>query len=393
MIQSRRLSRIPVYLFSQIAELKRQLRQEGVDIIDLGIGDPDRPTPRHIIEALKEAVEDPQTHRYDESGFGDLELRRAFCEWFEKRFGVRLDPERNIQVLIGSKEGLAHLIWTYVEPGDVVLVPDPAYPVYRNNTLLAGGEPYYMPLLKENKFLPDLSAIPEKVAKKAKLLFLNYPNNPTAAVADLDFFREVVEFAHKYEILVAHDAAYSEVTFDGYVAPSLLQVEGAFDVVVEFHTLSKTFNMTGWRLGFAVGNEQAIKDLSKLKSHVDSSVFLAIQRAGIAAYCGPWEPVKETMEAYRRRRDVLVEGLQRLGCPVEKPKGTFYVWIPVPEGETSESFSEKLLRKAGVLTIPGTGYGKHGEGFVRASLTLLDPNPEARLQEAVERMERAGVRW
>lgn len=393
MIESPRLKRIPPYLFAQISELKRELREEGVDIIDLGIGDPDRPTPKHIIEALKRAAEDPETHRYDESGYGDPALREAFCKWFERRFGVRLNPARNVQVLIGSKEGLAHLVWVYVEPGDVVLVPDPAYPVYKNNTLLCGAEPYPMPLLKENGFLPDLSAIPEEVAKKAKLLFLNYPNNPTAAVATLDFFKEVVEFAHRYDILVAHDAAYSEITFDGYVAPSILQVEGAMEVCLEFHTVSKTFNMTGWRLGFAVGSERAIKDLSKLKSHIDSSVFLAIQRAGISAYEGPWEPVKETVEAYRRRRDVLVDGLRELGCPIEKPKGTFYVWIPVPEGETSAGFAERLLREANVLVIPGTGYGEHGEGYVRASLTLLDPDPEARLREAVERIKRAGVRW
>lgn len=385
---SDRLLETPPYPFIALAAKKRELVAKGADLIDFGIGDPDQPTPQHIVEALCHAAHDPATHRYDESGLGMPEFRRAIADWYQKRFGVALDPDREILRLIGSKDGIAHLPWAVINPGDVALIPDPAYPVYLRAVRFAGGEPHIMPLLPQAGYLPDLDAIPHATASKAKLMWLCYPNQPTAAVCDLDFYRRVVAFAHRHNILVALDLAYSEVTFDGYVAPSILQVDGAKEVAIEFHSLSKTYNMTGWRIGFAVGNAAAIKALGDLKSNVDSGVFAAIQQAGVAALNGPQDCVQRMREQYRVRRDILVDGLRALGCPVEKPRGTFYVWAPVPSGADSAAFAETLLAGAGIICTPGSAYGKQGEGFVRFSLTVEggDQGAEARVREAVARI-------
>jgi len=393
---SDRLLETPPYPFTALAAKKRELVAKGADLIDFGIGDPDLPTPDHIVEALCRAAHDPATHRYDESGLGIPEFRRAIADWYRKRFGVALDPDKEIVRLIGSKDGIAHLPWAIINPGDVALIPDPAYPVYLRGVRFAGGEPHIMPLLPQAGYLPDLDAIPHGTASKAKLMWLCYPNQPTAAVCDLAFYQRVVQFAQRHNILVALDLAYSEVTFDGYVAPSILQVDGAKEIAIEFHSLSKTYNMTGWRIGFAVGNAAAIKALGDLKSNVDSGVFAAIQRAGVAALTGPQDCVQRMREEYRLRRDILVDGLRALGCPVEKPRGTFYVWAAVPSGADSAAFAEALLAGAGIICTPGSAYGKHGEGFVRFSLTVEAgaQGAEARVREAVSRIkDRVKASW
>jgi LL-diaminopimelate aminotransferase len=385
---SDRLLETPPYPFAALAARKRELVAKGADLIDFGIGDPDLPTPAHIVEALCRAAHDPATHRYDDSGLGIPELRSAIAAWYEKRFGVALNPENEILRLIGSKDGIAHLPWAVINPGDIALIPDPAYPVYLRAVRFAGGEPHIMPLLPEAGYLPDLDAITANVASRAKIMWLCYPNQPTAAVCDLDFYRRVVAFAERHKILVALDLAYSEVTFDGYIAPSILQVDGAKEVAIEFHSLSKTYSMTGWRIGFAVGNAPAIKALGDLKSNVDSGVFAAIQHAAVAALTGPQDCVQEMREEYRKRRDILVDGLRAMGCPVEKPKGSFYVWAPVPAGTNSAEFAEMLLSEAGIISTPGSAYGKYGEGFVRFSLTVEGgkQGSQARVREAVARM-------
>lgn len=389
-----RLLKTPPYPFAELARLKREAIANGVDLVDLGIGDPDTPTPAHIVAAGQAAMADPATHQYDETGMGLPEFRQAAAGWYERRFGVRLDVETEILRLIGSKEGLAHLYWAFVNPGDTTLVPEPAYPVYKTATLFSGGESHFMPLLPENGYLPDLGAIPEEVARRAKIMMLCYPNMPTGAVAPLSFYEEVVAWARHYDVLVAGDMAYSELGYDGYQAPSLLQVAGAKDVAIEFHSLSKTYNMTGWRLGFAVGNAEALAALNKLKSNLDSGAFLAIQRAGVAALAGPQDCVAEMRAIYQRRRDILVDGLNSLGWKLEKPPATIYVWAPVPAGYTSADFAAVLLRDAGILLTPGAVYGPHGEGFVRMSLTVQGGNAEAKLHEAVRRLkERVHIKW
>ncbi len=384
-----RLDSIPPYLFGEIAKLKAQAIAEGRDLIDLGIGDPDQPTPPDIVEALAKAAADPATHRYDESPAGDPQFLEAVARWFQRRFGVEVSADRHILQLIGSKEGLAHIAWAFLDPGDVSLVPDPAYTVYRVNTLMAGGNVHTMPLRFERQFLPDLTAIPTDIARTAKLLWLNYPNNPTGATAPLAFYADAVRFCREYDILLINDAAYAEVTFDGYRAPSVLQVEGAMDVAIEFHSFSKMFNMTGWRIGMAIGNPDAIATLNKLKSNVDSKQFAAIARA--AAYAADSASNSPTLELIARRRDILVEGLQRLGWSLEKPRATFYVWLPVPQGETSMTFARRLLETAGVLAIPGIGYGEYGEGYVRMSLTVAGDRNGERVAEAVRRIGDAGL--
>jgi LL-diaminopimelate aminotransferase len=379
--KAERLKKLPPYLFKELDRKRTELRARGVDIIDLGVGDPDLPTPDHIVEAMKDAVENPDNHRYPSySGMNDL--KDAVSKWFEHRFGVRVSPETEVISLIGSKEGLAHFPLAFVDPGDVVLIPSPAYPVYQNAAMFAGGEPYLMPLTKENGFLPDLEVIPSGVIRHAKLMFLNYPNNPTAAVADHGFFERVVRFADKHGILVCHDAAYTEMAFDGYRPPSFLEVDGAKDVGLEFHSLSKTYNMTGWRIGFAVGNQALIEGLSALKSNIDSGVFQAIQIAGIKALTHDQSCVKEMAEVYTRRRDLMVNGLKEIGFEVESPKATFYLWIEVPKGYTSAQFTTKLLDK-GVVVAPGNGFGEPGEGYVRIALS----QKRSRLEEAVQRMK------
>jgi LL-diaminopimelate aminotransferase len=388
--RAQRLEKIPPYLFQEIAQAKAKALAEGRDLIDLGIGDPDQPTPAPIIEALHRAAQNPETHRYDESPAGDPIFLDAVCRWFAGRFGVELNRETEVMQLIGSKEGLAHLAWAFIDPGDISLVPDPAYTVYRVNTLLAGGEVVPMPLTVENSFLPDLSRIPSKVAQKAKLLWLNYPNNPTGAVATLDFYQQAVAFCREHNLLLINDAAYSEVSFDGYCAPSVLQVPGAKEVAIELHSFSKMFNMTGWRIGFAVGNAEAIATLNKLKSNIDSKQFAAIARA--AAYALEHVDNRATLELIRHRRDILVDGLNAAGWQIPKPKATFYVWVPVPAGQTSMEFAKTLLEEAGVLVIPGIGYGEYGEGYVRMSLTVLGDKGGERVAEAVERIQRVGTR-
>ncbi|MGQ9859696.1 MAG: LL-diaminopimelate aminotransferase [Thermodesulfobacteriota bacterium] len=382
---ARRLKQLPPYLFAEIDKLKSELVAKGADVIDLGVGDPDLPTPPHIVEALRRSAQDPANHRYPSySGMGDFKV--SVSRWYKKRFDVELDPEAEVVSLIGSKEGIAHIPLAFVDPGEPVILPDPGYPVYQAGTVFAGGVPHFVPLRAYRGFLPDLSEIPEDVAQKAKLLFLNYPNNPTAATAEVDFFEEVVAWAKQYEVMVCHDAAYTEIAYDGYRAPSIFQVEGAKDVAIEFHSLSKTYNMTGWRVGFAVGNREIVAGLGRIKTNVDSGVFQAVQWAAMAALDGSQDCVEENKRIYEQRRDVLVEGLRRAGLEVRPPKATFYVWVKVPQGYTSKDFAGHLLKGVAIVATPGVGFGPHGEGYVRMTLCA----PVERIQEAVERMVKLG---
>jgi LL-diaminopimelate aminotransferase len=382
-----RLLRTPPYPFAELARLKAKARGEGVDIIDFGIGDPDRPTPDHIVSALCEAAHDPVTHQYDETGKGLPAFRQAVASWYAQRFGPSLDPDREVLRLIGAKEGLAHLAWAVLNPGDIALVPDPAYPVYRVASMFTGAEVHLMPLSQDRGYLPDLEAIPADLLSRARLMYLCYPNMPTGAVAEADFYRRLVGFARDKDLLVCLDMAYSELYYDGRRPQSLLQIEGAKDVAIEIHSLSKTYNMTGWRLGFAVGNAQALDALEKMKSNVDSGVFLAIQRAAVAALSGPQDCTDAMRAVYQQRRDLLVDGLASIGWEVPRPRATCYVWAPVPNGYTAAGLAEALLRDAGVLVTPGSAYGSYGEGYVRFSLTVQGGNPEERIREAVARIK------
>jgi LL-diaminopimelate aminotransferase len=377
-----RLNLLPPYLFAELDRLKREVQQKGIDVISLGIGDPDLPTPAHIIEALKRTAENPANHRYPDYE-GLLRFRESASKWYKRRFEVTLDPNREVCALIGSKEGIANFPVATVDPGDIVLIPDPGYPVYYSGCVFNCGEPYFMPLRRENAFLPDLNAIPKEVARRARLMWLNYPNNPTAATADLSFLQDAVRFCLANDIILAHDFAYSEMAFDGYRAPSLLQVEGARECAVEFHSLSKTYSMTGWRVGFVVGNDKLIGALGKVKTNVDSGVFQAVQEAAIAALEGGDEKVREYCAIYKERRDLMVEALRALGLACDVPRATFYIWAQVPHGHTSVSFTERVLKETGVVITPGSGFGKGGEGYVRFSLTV----PSERLKEAVERIK------
>ncbi len=379
-----RIAKIPPYLFAEIDKKMAEAVARGVDIISLGIGDPDRPTPGHIIEALNREARVADNHRYP-AYEGSARFREAVATYYRGRFGVELDPDREVMALIGSKEGLAHIIWAFVDPGDYALIPDPAYPVYKTHTLLAGGIPYLMPLRKENGFLPDFDAVPKDVIARAKIVFLNYPNNPTAAVADLDFFQKAVDFCREHRLLLCHDNAYAEMTYDGYVAPSVLEVPGAKEVAVEFYSLSKPFNMTGWRIGAAVGNAEAVEALGIIKTNTDSGQFTAIQHAGVEALENNPKAFFEEMNlVYARRRDIAVEGLSSVGLEVEKPRGTFYLWVPVPRLYSAAEFTALLLDQAGVVVAPGTGYGEYGEGYIRIALTV----EEDRLKEAMDRIAR-----
>ncbi|MDF2630623.1 MAG: LL-diaminopimelate aminotransferase apoenzyme [Symbiobacteriaceae bacterium] len=384
--RAERIASVPPYLFAEIDKKKAAAIARGVDVISLGIGDPDMPTPKFVVDKMKEAVENPKWHQYPDYD-GSLAYRTAVTSFYKKRFGVELDPKTEALALIGSKEGLAHIIWAYIDAGDIALVPDPAYPVYKTHTLLAGGTPYIMPLVKENNFLPDLQAIPEDVARKAKIMFIDYPNNPTGAVATLDFYREAVAFARKYDILLVSDNAYSEMTYDGFKAPSVFEVEGAKEIAVEFWSLSKPFNMTGWRIAAVVGNAQAISALGIIKTNTDSGQFTAIQEAAIEALTNPAADqfIAEMNEIYTRRRDIAVAGLRAAGLDAQPMKGSFYLWVPVPAGHTSASFAALLLDEAGVIVTPGAAYGAYGEGFVRLSLCLK----EERLVEALGRIRAA----
>ncbi len=383
--KSNRLASLPPYLFKEIDRQKEEVRQRGVDVIDLGVGDPDLPTPIHIIEALNQAALNPQNHRYP-SYSGMAEFNQAVARWYKRRFHVNLDAEKEVVTLIGSKEGIAHIPLAFINPGDWALVPSPCYPVYPTGVQFAGGNSYFMDLLKENDFLPDLDAVPVETAKNAKLMFLNYPNNPTSAIARREFFENVVSFAKLHNIIVCHDAAYTEMAFDGYQPISFLEAEGAKEVGIEFHSLSKTYNMTGWRLGFAVGHPEIIEGLGGIKSNIDSGAFQAIQIAGIAALEGDQMCVQNMNKEYQERRNILVDGIIDLGLSVKKPKATFYVWIEVPDGYTSAAFTTHLLTKGGIVVTPGNGFGTAGEGYVRMALTV----GKERLKEVIERIRSVG---
>jgi LL-diaminopimelate aminotransferase len=380
---ARRIAELPPYLFAEVDRRIAEKRAQGHDVISLGIGDPDLPTPEFIVRALQRAAEDPPNHRYPDY-YGLRELREAIAAWYQQRFGVTLDPDTEVLPLIGSKEGIAHLPTAWVDPGDLVLVPDPGYPVYSIGTLLANGEVYWLPLRAERGWLPDLRAIPAEVARRARVLWLNYPNNPTAAVAPLEFFREVVDFAWQHGILVCHDNAYSEVAYDGYRAPSFLEVEGAREIGVEFHSLSKTYNMTGWRIGMVVGNRTAIEALGRVKTNVDSGVFQAVQYAAIAALRGDQSWLEARNAHYQRRRDQVLAALCRMGIEAPAPRASLYVWARVPSGYTSIDFMLRLLDETAVVVTPGVGFGAAGEGYFRISLTT----PDDRLTEALARLER-----
>ncbi len=383
-MQSQRLRSIGAYLFADLDRKQEELQARGVDVISLSTGDPDVPTPAHIIDALMEGASDARTHRYPPYR-GTAEFRKAAAGWFADRFGVSLDPDREVLALIGSKEGLAHLPWATINPGDVALVPDPGYPVYRSATIMAEGEPISMPLEAGRGFLPDFDRIADAVLRRARLLFLNYPNNPTGAVADLDFFARAVDFARRYHLLLVHDNAYSEIAYDGYRPPSVLQVSGARDVAIELLSLSKPYNMTGWRIGFAVGNANAVGALGTLKTNVDSGVFGAVQRAGVAALTGPQAVIAPTLALYRSRRDRVISALRSVGWHPPTPKATLYIWMPTPDGQPSVAFAADVLERTGVVITPGVGYGPSGEGYIRISLTT----PDARLDEALARIRRA----
>jgi LL-diaminopimelate aminotransferase len=381
-----RLEKLPPYLFAEIDRQKKEARARGADLVDLGIGDPDLPTPAHVIDALARSARDPKNHRYPDYE-GLLAFREAAAGWYRQRFGVALDPATEVLTLIGSKEGTAHIPLAFVNPGDVVLVPDPGYPVYAAGTWFAGGEPYRLPLRADREFLPDLDAVPADVLRRAKMLFLNYPNNPTAGVATREFFGRVVEFARRHGIIVCHDAMYSELRFDGYEPPSFLQVPGAREVGVEFHSCSKTYSMTGWRLGFVVGNREVLAGLGRVKTNVDSGVFQAVQEAGIAALTGPQDSVAQARAIYQERRDVVVDGLRKLGLPVVPPRATFFVWAPVPDGSDSRKWASRLLQEAGVVVTPGVGFGTAGEGYYRIALTV----DRTRIAEAMDRLGRLAL--
>jgi LL-diaminopimelate aminotransferase len=378
--KAERIQKLPPYLFAEIDRLKREVAARGVDLINLGIGDPDTPTPPHVVARLREAAGEPANHRYPDYE-GLLAFRQAAAAWMERGYGVRLDPATEVVSLIGSKEGIANMAVAFVDPGDVVLAPDPGYPVYHIGTHFNGGVTYRMPLTRENGFLPDLGAIPTDVARRAKLLWLNYPNNPTATVAPRAFLADAIRFAERHGIILCHDAAYAEVYF-GERPPSVLELPGARDVAIEFHSLSKTFNMTGWRVGFAVGHRELIAALGQVKTNVDSGVFQAVQEAAIAALGSEPAVIERMRGMYRERRDVLVAGLREAGLPCDPPAGTFYVWVPVPAGQSAAALAKRCLTEAGVVVTPGNGFGESGEGYIR--LTLCSPTH--RLRDAVDRL-------
>jgi LL-diaminopimelate aminotransferase len=376
-----RMTELPPYLFAEIDRKIAEARARGADIISFGVGDPDLPTPQHVVDALTRAAHDPSTHRYP-AYTGMPEFRAAVAAWYARRFGVDLDPDTQVQPLVGSKEGIYHLPVAFVDPGDVALVPDPGYPVYETGTIVAGGRPVPLSLSAANDFVPDLEGIAPDDLAAARVLWLNYPSNPTAATVTKEFFERAVAFCLEHDLLLAHDAAYTEVTFDGYVAPSVLEVDGAEQCAVEFHSLSKTYNMTGWRIGWVCGAAAAVEVIKRLKTNIDSGIFGAVQMAGIAALEGPQDYVRECVQRYARRRDLLCDALKSMGIVVDPPRGSIYLWVPVPEGHTSTSFATLLLEQAGVVVAPGRSYGASGEGYVRFSLTL----PDERLEEGVERL-------
>lgn len=385
--ESNRLKRLPPYLFTILNDLKKRAKEEGKDIIDLGMGNPDLPTPKHIVDSLISAVKEPWTHRYPGSTIGLIELREAMSNWYLDRFKVKLDPETEVLPLIGAKEGIAHLALSFLNSDDIALVPSPAYPVHSNSVIIAGGILYNIPMTKEHNFIPNLKTLDKEIVRMAKLLFISYPHNPTTAVADIGFFNEVVEFAKREDILIAHDLAYSDIVFDGYKAPSILEVEGAKDIAVEFHTLSKSYNMAGWRIGYVVGNAEILRVLAKTKGYMDFGIFQAVQKAAITALSGPQDCVNQLVGVYQKRRDVLVNGLNKIGWNIDKPKATMYVWTHLPlkfQSLPSLEFAKLLMEETGVVVSPGMGFGEYGEGYIRFSLV----EKEKRLEEAVDRIKR-----
>lgn len=385
---SERLEKIPPYLFAEIDRKIAEAKAKGIDIISLGIGDPDKPTLQPVVDEMHKAIDNPKNHDYPPYN-GTEAFRKATCEWMKERFGVELDPDKEMLCNIGSKEAIAHVFFAFVDKGDYTLVPDPGYPVYHNATIFAGGTPFRMPLLEENGYLPDFDKIPEDVAKKSKIMFLNYPNNPTGAVADLEFFKKAVDFCKKYDILLCQDMAYSEMTYDGYKAPSVLQVEGAKDIAIEFYSHSKSYNMTGWRVGFVCGNADAVKALGTIKNNIDSGTFKAIQQAAAAAFTVDKKYIEDLNNMYQQRRDAMEEGLRELGWDIKPSKATFYLWLPVPKGMTSEQFVTEMLEKAHVVVPPGNGYGTYGEGYFRIALTKdVDT-----IKECINRMKKAGISY
>ena len=385
---SERLEKIPPYLFAEIDRKIAEAKAKGYDIISLGIGDPDTPTLPPVVEEMHKAIDNPKNHDYPPYN-GTKQFRDAAAAWMKKRFGVDVDADTEVLANIGSKEAIAHVFFAFVDKGDYTLVPDPGYPVYHNATIFAGGIPYAMPLLEENGFLPDFDKIPEDVAKKSKIMFLNYPNNPTGAVADLDFWKRAVAFCKKYDILLCSDMAYSEMTYDGYKAPSVLEVEGGKDVALEFYSHSKSYNMTGWRVGFVCGNKDAVKALGTINNNIDSGTFKAIQQAATTAFTIEQSYIDKLNGMYQERRDVMEKGLKELGWNIKPTKATFYIWIPTPNGKTSEEFATELLEKAHVVVPPGNGYGKCGEGYIRIALTKdIDT-----IKKALQRLKDAGIRY
>lgn len=378
---ARRIERLPPYLFAELDRRVAAKRAEGADVISLAIGDPDLPTPPHVVEALRQAVGDPSTHRYP-SYYGMPRFREAVAGYYGRRFGVALDPDTQVLPLIGSKEGIAHLMVAFVDPGDEVLVSDPGYPVYEIGTRLAGGTPVRVPLAPERRYLPDWSEVEGLAGDRTRLLWLAYPSNPTGATADLSTFERAVAVARAHDLIVCHDAAYEAITFDGYVAPSILQVPAAADVALEFGSLSKTYNMTGWRIGYVVGSAEAIRALGVVKTNVDSGIFNAVQMAGIAALTGPQDHVEQMRGIYQKRRDLVLAALSDIGIELEPPLGSIYVWVPTPSGRSAVDFAAELLDQAAVVVAPGTGYGPHGEGHIRISLST----PDDRLDEAMQRI-------
>jgi LL-diaminopimelate aminotransferase len=378
---AKRLNRLPPYLFVEINQKIAELRDRGEEVISFAMGDPDLPTPSHIIESMCQAAHEPANHRYPETA-GLPELCQAIAEWYGKRFGVTLDPAKEVLPLIGSKEGIGHMALCFVEPRDLALVPDPSYPPYSLGTVLAGGESYFVPLKEENDFLPDFEAIPGEVADGAKLMWLNYPNNPTSAIASLDFFEKAVHFAQKHDLVICHDAPYTEVAFDGYKPPSFMQIPGAKKRGVEFHSLSKTYHMTGWRIGMMVGNADMVNALFKVKSNLDSGIPQAIQYAAVEALRGSQEHIAEHNAILQRRRDKLLKVINEIGLKARTPAATFYIWAKIPQGYTSIDFTKKLLEEARIAVTPGIGYGKQGEGYIRFSLTISDD----RLEKGINRL-------
>ncbi|GAB6265942.1 MAG: LL-diaminopimelate aminotransferase [Methanothrix sp.] len=376
-----RIKNLPPYLFAGIDKAKQEARARGVDVIDLSVGDPDLPTPDHIVSALKQAANDSSNHQYP-SYEGKLAFRNAVADWYKKTFDIDLDPKNEVLTLIGSKEGIAHAPLAFINPGDVALVPDPAYPVYATATAFAGGEPAIMPLLRENGFLPDLDAIPADVARRAKIMFLNYPNNPIGATASEKFFGELVDYARDHNIIIMHDNPYSEIYYDGNRSLSILEIDGAKDVAVEFHSLSKTYNMTGWRIGSVVGNADVVAGIGKVKSNIDSGTFGAVQDAGIVALGSPKEVVDEIRKVYQQRIEILYKALKDIDLVLEKPRATLYLWAWA--GGSSIDYAAKLLERTGIVATPGLGFGKYGEGYMRFSIT----RETKRVEEAARRLEK-----